>query len=171
MMRLTGIKKQISKSFLKNRFYPVLFLYPKLIQKQTQKGEQHNNMKKKIIAALMSSAVMLMGFSHNPINTEAMNSVAASVFHDDDTIITPTERGIYAKSMMVCDIDLHNSIITVVDAQGYEFEFSDDCPEDYMINDLVACTMDNMGTTTILDDALINAYYSGNITDFQEVTR
>lgn len=73
-------------------------------------------MKKKIIAALMSSAVMLMGFSHNPINTEAMNSVAASVFHDDDTIITPTERGIYAKSMMVCDIDLHNSIITVVDA-------------------------------------------------------
>ncbi len=135
-------------------------------------------MKKKIIAALMSSAVMLMGFSHNPINTEAMNSVAASVFHDDDTIITPTfhdddtiitptERGIYAKSMMVCDIDLHNSIITVVDAQGYEFEFSDDCPEDYMINDLVACTMDNMGTTTILDDALINAYYSGNITVFR----
>ncbi len=50
-------------------------------------------------------------------------------------------------------------------------QFSDDCPEDYMINDLVACTMDNMGTTTILDDALINAYYSGNITDFQEVAK
>lgn len=128
-------------------------------------------MKKKIIAALMSSAVMLMGFSHNPINTGAANHISNSTFHDDDTIITPTERGIYAKSMMVCDIDLHNSIITVVDTQGYEFEFSDDCPEDYMINDLVACTMDNMGTTTILDDALINAYYSGNITDFQEVTR
>ena len=124
-------------------------------------------MKKKIIAALMSSAVMLMGFSHNPINTQATEST----FRDDDTIITPTERGIYAKSMMVCDIDMNNSIITVVDAQGYEFEFSDDCPEDYMLNDLVACTMDNMGTTTILDDALINAYYSGNITDFQEVTR
>lgn len=27
-------------------------------------------MKKKIIAALMSSAVMLMGFSHNTINAE-----------------------------------------------------------------------------------------------------
>lgn len=128
-------------------------------------------MKKKIIAALMSSAVMLMGFSHNPINTGATNHVSTSAFREDDTIITPTERGIYAKSMMVCDIDMNNSIITVVDAQGYEFEFSDDCPEDYTLNDFIACTMDNMGTTTILDDALINAYYSGNITDFQEVIR
>lgn len=127
-------------------------------------------MKKKIIAALMSSTVMLMGFSHNPINAEATETVSNSTFRDDDSIITPTERGIYAKSMMVCDIDIHNSIITVVDTQGNEFEFLTDSP-DYMINDLVACTMDNMGTTTILDDALINAYYSGNITDFQEVVK
>ena len=27
-------------------------------------------MKKKIMAAIISSAVMLIGFSHNPINTE-----------------------------------------------------------------------------------------------------
>lgn len=131
-------------------------------------------MKKKIMTAIMATimvTIMVTGVFCNTINTEATETVSNSTFHDDDTIITPTERGIYAKSMMVCDIDLHNSIITVVDAQGYEFEFSDDCPEDYMINDLVACTMDNMGTTTILDDALINAYYSGNITDFQEVTR
>lgn len=127
-------------------------------------------MKKKIMTAIMA-ATMVAGIFCNTINTGAANHISNSTFHDDDTIITPTERGIYAKSMMVCDIDLHNSIITVVDVQGYEFEFSDDCPEDYMINDLVACTMDNMGTTTILDDALINAYYSGNITDFQEVTR
>lgn len=127
-------------------------------------------MKKKIIAALMSSTVMLMGFSHNPINAEATETVSNSTFRDDDSIITPTERGIYAKSMMVCDIDIHNSIITVVDTQGNEFKFLTDSP-DYMINDLVACTMDNMGTTTILDDALINAYYSGNITDFQEVVK
>ena len=128
-------------------------------------------MKKKIIAAAMATVATVAGSFCNTIDTGAANHISDSLFHDDDTIITPTERGIYAKSMMVCDIDLHNSIITVVDAQGYEFEFSDDCPEDYMINDLVACTMDNMGTTTILDDALINAYYSGNITDFQEVTR
>lgn len=125
-------------------------------------------MKKKIIAALMSSAVMLMGFSHNPINAEATETVSNSVFRDDDVIITPTERGIYAKSMMVSHID--HDVITVVDTQGNEFEFLTDAP-DYEINDLVACTMDNMGTATILDDILINAYYSGNITDFQEVAK
>lgn len=125
-------------------------------------------MKKKIIAALMSSAVMLMGFSHNPINTEATETVSDSLFHDDDTIITPTERGIYATTMMVSHID--HDVITVVDTQGNEFEFLTDAP-DYEINDLVACTMDNMGTATILDDILINAYYSGNITDFQEVAK
>lgn len=127
-------------------------------------------MKKKIMTAIMAT-IMVTGVFCDTIDTGAANHISNSTFHDDDTIITPTERGIYAKSMMVCDIDLHNSIITVVDVQGYEFEFSDDCPEDYMINDLVACTMDNMGTTTILDDALINAYYSGNITDFQEVAK
>lgn len=125
-------------------------------------------MKKKIIAALMSSAVMLMGFSHNTINTEATETISASAFREDDTIITPTERGIYATTMIVCHID--HDVITVVDTQGNEFEFLTDAP-DYEINDLVACTMDNMGTTTILDDALINAYYSGNITDFQEVAK
>ncbi len=127
-------------------------------------------MKKKIMTAIMTT-IMVAGVFCNPINTGATNHVSNSTFHDDDTIITPTERGIYAKSMMVCDIDMNNSIITVVDAQGYEFEFSDDCPEDYMINDLVACTIDNKGTSTILDDALINVYYSGNITDFQEVAK
>lgn len=127
-------------------------------------------MKKKIIAAIMAT-IMVTGVFCNTIDTGAANHISNSTFHDDDTIITPTERGIYAKSMMVCDIDLHNSIITVVDVQGYEFEFSDDCPEDYMRNDLVACTMDNMGTSNILDDALINTYYSGNITDFQEVAK
>lgn len=125
-------------------------------------------MKKKIIAALMSSAVMLMGFSHNTTNAEATETVSASTFREDDTIITPTERGIYATTMMVSHID--HDVITVVDTQGNEFEFLTDAP-DYEINDLVACTMDNMGTATILDDILINAYYSGNITDFQEVTK
>ena len=127
-------------------------------------------MKKKIMTAIMAT-IMVTGVFCNTIDTGAANHISNSTFHDDDTIITPTERGIYAKSMMVCDIDLHNSIITVVDVQGYEFEFSDDCPEDYMRNDLVACTMDNMGTSNILDDALINTYYSGNITDFQEVAK
>jgi len=129
---------------------------------------RENKMKKKIIAALMSSAVMLMGFSHNPINAEATETVSASTFREDDTIITPTERGIYATTMMVSHIE--HDVITVVDTQGNEFEFLTDAP-DYEINDLVACTMDNMGTATILDDILINAYYSGNITDFQEVAK
>ena len=126
------------------------------------------NMKKKIIAAAMATVATVAGSFCNTIDTGAANHISNSTFHDDDTIITPTERGIYATTMMVSHID--HDVITVVDTQGNEFEFLTDAP-DYEINDLVACTMDNMGTTTILDDVLINAYYSGNITDFQEVAK
>ena len=126
-------------------------------------------MKKKIIAAVMATVTMVAGSFCNTIDTEATETISSSTFHEDDILVTPTERGIYATTMMVCNIN--QDIITVMDTQGNEFEFLSDCPEDYTLNDLVACTMDNMGTSNILDDALINAYYSGNITDFQEVAK
>ncbi len=143
------------------------FIVSANINKLCRHRRENNKMKKKIMTAIMT-AVMVAGIFCNTINTEATETVSDSLSHDDDTIITPTERGIYATTMMVSHID--HDVITVVDTQGNEFEFLTDAP-DYEINDLVACTMDNMGTATILDDILINAYYSGNITDFQEVAK
>lgn len=70
------------------------------------------------------------------------------------------EHNTYVRTMEVTQLDYTQDIVTCTDAVGYVWEFYG-C-EDYAEGDLVACKMDTMGTEdTILDDAIIDTYYTG----------
>ena len=66
---------------------------------------------------------------------------------------------IYHRCMKVIDLNYFTNIVTVEDANGFIFQFVG-C-EDYFINDLVICTMNNNNTKEIFDDEIIDTVFSG----------
>ena len=74
---------------------------------------------------------------------------------------TPVEQHeIYMRGMQVTEVNYELDLVTCVDSVGFEWAFYG-C-EDYYEGDIVCCLMDTMGTSdTILDDAIIEADYSG----------
>lgn len=91
------------------------------------------------------------------------------IIAEDDSIITPTERGIYSKSYLVSEINYIESencdLITITDINGNEYEFYSDS-EDWEVGDIAACTVDNKGTVTIKDDIIVFAAFSGTVDQF-----
>ena len=91
------------------------------------------------------------------------------IIAEDDSIITPTKRGIYSKSCLVSGINYVESencdLITITDTNGDEYEFYSDS-EDWEIGDIAACTVDNKGTVTVKDDIIVFAAFSGTIDQF-----
>ncbi len=73
-----------------------------------------------------------------------------------DTINTARISG---RGMKVIELDYDNDIVTVEDVNGFTFEFFG-C-EDYFLNDIVICIIDNKGTKTIFDDEIIDTVFSG----------
>ena len=63
------------------------------------------------------------------------------------------------RGMKVIELDYDNDIVTVEDANGFTFKFFG-C-EDYFLNDIVICVINNKGTKTILDDEIIDTVFSG----------
>lgn len=63
------------------------------------------------------------------------------------------------RGMKVIELDYDNNIVTVEDANGFIFEFFG-C-EDYFLNDIIICIIDNKGTKIILDDEIIDTVFSG----------
>ena len=70
-----------------------------------------------------------------------------------------TNNTIYTKCMKVTSLNYEEDIVTCETSTGYVFEFYG-C-EDYFINDLILCTMDNKGTKEIFDDEIIDTCFSG----------
>lgn len=121
-------------------------------------------MKKSLIAALV--AIYAITGTYNI--TSACNNKNC-IIAKDDSIITPTERGIYSMSCLVSEINYVESkncdLITVTDTNGNEYEFYSDS-EDWEIGDIASCTVDNKGTVTIKDDIIVSATFSGTIDQF-----
>ena len=67
------------------------------------------------------------------------------------------EANYYARTVVVVGIDESQDLVTVVDAVGYEWQFTgcDDC----QIGDSFALVMDTNGTESILDDEIVNIHY------------
>ena len=74
---------------------------------------------------------------------------------------TPVENhDIYIRTMQVVELNYNEDIVTCIDSVGFIWQFYG-C-EDYVINDLVSCLMDTMGTDdTIFDDAILMTSYTG----------
>ena len=79
--------------------------------------------------------------------------VGASAFAED-----------YAMVAKVVNVDYSADLVDVVDANGNIWQF-DGC-EDWEVNDLCACLMDDNGTEIIYDDMIISCRYCGIIDNF-----
>ena len=90
--------------------------------------------------------------------TTIVTAMAMAMVMMTSTQTTTTQT--YVRTMEVMQLDYEQDIVTCVDAVGYEWQFYG-C-EDYAEHDLVSCVMDTRGTEeTILDDAIIDTYYTG----------
>lgn len=69
------------------------------------------------------------------------------------------KENIYNKCMVITNLDYQTDIVTCETSTGFIFEFYG-C-EDYFINDIIICTMDNKGTKKIFDDEIIDTSFSG----------
>ena len=65
----------------------------------------------------------------------------------------------YNVGMKVIQLDYLHDIVTCETSTGFVFEFYG-C-EDYYMNDIIICVMDNNRTKSIIDDKIIDTKYSG----------
>ena len=76
------------------------------------------------------------------------------------TLALMTLLNTYPRAMEVTEIDTALDKVICVDAVGYEWEYYG--VEDYVVGDLVICTMYDNGTTnTIVDDEIVDVVWSG----------
>ena len=73
---------------------------------------------------------------------------------------------IYSETFIVTNVDNTNDIVTITNANGFDFQFSG--VNDYCENDLVSCIMFSNYTDTIFDDIIINVKYTGYIELFEQ---
>lgn len=98
-------------------------------------------MKKKIIVSLS-------------IATIAIGQTAAAA-----PAVPELTKNYYPDTMIVSDLDYEKDLVTLADATGNIWTFAG-C-EDWMIGDLAALIMDDMGTENIFDDQIVSIKYSG----------
>ena len=66
---------------------------------------------------------------------------------------------VYSLATVVTAIDESEDVVTVTDFNGDEWGFAG--VDDWLVGDICALTMDNMGTDPIIDDEIINCKYCG----------
>lgn len=68
------------------------------------------------------------------------------------------DADIYARVVVVDDVNEETNVVTFIDSVGFLWEVEG--IEDWTKGDAAALLMDNQGTSSIFDDAIIGAYYS-----------
>lgn len=68
------------------------------------------------------------------------------------------DADVYARVVVVDDIDEAADVVTFIDSVGFLWEIEG--IEDWNIGDAAALLMNNQSTSSILDDVIIGAYYS-----------
>ena len=90
------------------------------------------------------------------INVALLIALFITIGAKADTI---DKKNICNKCMVITNLDYQTDIVTCETSTGFIFEFYG-C-EDYFINDIIICTMDNKGTKEIFDDEIIDTSFSG----------
>lgn len=76
---------------------------------------------------------------------------------------------VYPKAMQVIELNYDTNEIVCIDSNNFKWIFLG--IEDYEINDLVVCIMDNNCTQEIFDDSILSVQYSGyHFTDIDILT-
>lgn len=69
------------------------------------------------------------------------------------------KKNIYGMTALVIDISRPTDTVTVRDFNGNLWQFKG--AEDWMVNDICSCVMDNKNTSQIKDDEIISVRYDG----------
>lgn len=70
-----------------------------------------------------------------------------------------TKTHTYNTGMKIIQLDYFHDIVTCETSTGFVFEFYG-C-EDFYLNDIIICVMDDNGTKQITDDLIIDTIFSG----------
>lgn len=79
---------------------------------------------------------------------------------------TETQGNIYPETGIVVAVE--NDIVTIEMCNGNQYQF-EGC-KDYLLDDLIAVTMYNNGTKTVLDDVILDTKYVGYTERFDEIS-
>lgn len=80
--------------------------------------------------------------------------------------VTPAHAAIYPATMKVIAINPTTDVVTMETATGHEYTMTG-C-EDWLVDDYASLIMDDKGTTSMLDDEILSAQYSGWTDMFEE---
>lgn len=93
---------------------------------------------KKIVICFYAFALLLMGIA---------------------VFTVESKHNVYALSGVVVDVNEEEDAVIFEDFNGNLWEF--DGAEDWMINDICACVMNDKGTLNIYDDCILSVRYNG----------
>lgn len=65
----------------------------------------------------------------------------------------------YALTTIVQTVDVENDTVVIKDSKGNTWNFSG--IENWEVNDVCSCLMDNKGTSSIYDDSIVSTSYGG----------
>lgn len=119
------------------------------------------------ISVIISATIGITGNYCNVSANENRITVA-----EDDFVITPTERGLYAMAGVITEIDCEAvegfDALTIESGNGNIWTYYSDA-KDWGTGDIIVCTMDNKGTVSVKDDEIVSASYSGTAEQFYEL--
>lgn len=72
---------------------------------------------------------------------------------------TTTEE--YPRTMIVTEVDIEADLVILEDNVGFEWQFYG--VEDWEVNDICSCIMNDNGTENITDDSIVMTRYNGNL--------
>ena len=82
--------------------------------------------------------------------------------------ITSATAEFYSKLFQIAEIDRENDVVTAVDCNGMEFQFTE--VEDWEIGDFLTAVMDDNDTEEITDDMIVSVRYEC-IDQFDELNK
>lgn len=71
----------------------------------------------------------------------------------------PTYSNLYPASMIVVEVNQDTDMVTLQDFNGFLWQFEG--VEDWVVNDICACIMNDMNTESIFDDEIVETRYCG----------
>lgn len=75
-----------------------------------------------------------------------------------------SSAALYPETMIITEVNQDKNLVTAETATGFIYSFSG--TEDYQVNDLISCIMnDNVTEDNITDDIIVSVQYSGFYTE------
>lgn len=126
-------------------------------------------MKAKYIKALELSMAVVALSTYVGCGNPVMADVNAEEFEN----LSPFKGDRYPMVGIVIDVEHkeNEDLVFVANDDMVVYSFHASVEECWYKGDMAACILDKHGTAEVFDDELVEAYYAGNVKDFEEIER